>query len=78
MLEQYVEPDPLPCPDRPPLFKGCDLAATCVAYYRIETPQGRKISFKAFIEDDGGCVNLKTPHDEREGSFTNLSDCLLL
>ena len=49
-----------------------------VAYYVIKAPQRRKLCFEALIEDDGGCIHLLTPYDERDGNFTNFSDCLIV
>ena len=46
------------------------------AYYYIDAPDGRTLTFEALIDDDGGCVDLQTPYDERDGKFTDFSDCL--
>ena len=48
------------------------------AYYTIKAPNGRKLNFEANIEDNGGFSNLKTPYDERDGAFADLSDCLIV
>jgi hypothetical protein len=54
-----------------------DIGASRVnAYYYTDAPQGGTLTFEALIEDDGGCVDLKTPYDERDGKFTDFSDCL--
>jgi hypothetical protein len=50
----------------------------CLAHYSIQAPQGKKLTFEALIEDDGGCVDLKTPYDDRDGTFTDLSKCLVV
>ena len=48
-----------------------------LAYHYINAPHGRTLTFEAFIDDDGGCVDLKTPYDERDGAFDNLSRHLI-
>ena len=50
----------------------------CSAYYVIKAPHGKKLTFEAYIEDDGGCIDLMTPYDERDGKFADLSDCLIV
>jgi hypothetical protein len=44
-----------------------------LAYRHINAPHGRTLTFEAFVDDDGGCVNLKTPYDERDSAFDSLS-----
>jgi hypothetical protein len=56
--------------------KVCD--TKCLAFYTVNAPHGRTLTFEAFIEDDGGSVDLKTPYDERDGKFTDLSDILVV
>lgn len=34
------------------------------------------LTFEAIIEDDGTCLELKTPYDQRDGLFVNLDNCL--
>jgi hypothetical protein len=51
--------------------------SSALAFYTVNGPRGTKLTFEAFIEDDGGCVHLKTPYDERDGTFTDLSKCLI-
>ena len=48
-----------------------------LAYHYINAPQGRTLTFEAFIDDDGGCVDLKTPYDERDGAFDSLSEYVI-
>lgn len=52
--------------------------AKCVAYLTIESSNNTQLTFQAYVEDDGGCVDLLTPYDERDGKFTNLSDALIV
>src|SRR5262249_32649922 len=40
-----------------------DEECQCRAYYTIKAPHRKKLTFEAYIEDDGGCVDLKTPYD---------------
>jgi len=46
----------------------------CVASYCVERP-GIELWFEAVIEDDGSCIDLKTPYDERDGKTMDLADC---
>ena len=34
------------------------------------------LAFEADIEDDGTCISLRTPYDERDGRFRDLSHCI--
>jgi len=36
---------------------------------------GIELWFEAVIEDDGSCIDLKTPYDERDGKTMDLADC---
>jgi hypothetical protein len=47
---------------------------TLLAFFNVRASNGDILKFEAFIEDDGGCIELKTPYDERDGLFTNLDD----
>jgi hypothetical protein len=49
-----------------------------LAYHYINAPHERTVTFEAFIDDDGGCVDLKTPYDERDGAFDDLSEYLIV
>ena len=51
-------------------------SACCSADISIEAPHGKTLTFQALIEDDGACIELKTPYDERDGKFTDYSDDL--
>ena len=44
--------------------------------YATILESGTRLSFEAFIEDDGACIDLLTPYDERDGRFADLTDCL--
>jgi len=52
--------------------------STLLAYYHINAPHGRTLTFEAFIGDNGEVDDLKTPYDERDAKFTDLSDCLIV
>jgi hypothetical protein len=46
-----------------------------IANYILNVPgSDRSMSFEGYIEDDGGCIDLLTPYDERDGKFQDLSD----
>ena len=45
------------------------VACYCVKRRRIE------LLFEGVIEDDGTCLDLKTPYDHRDGKFLDLADC---
>jgi hypothetical protein len=49
-----------------------------IANYTIEAPHGKKLGFETTIGDNGESFDLKTPYDERDGKFTDLSDCLIV
>ncbi|MCP4077036.1 MAG: hypothetical protein GY744_12745 [Gammaproteobacteria bacterium] len=36
---------------------------------------GKGLSFEAYIEDDGECINLLGPYDDRDGKFQDLGGC---
>jgi hypothetical protein len=42
-------------------------------YYTIKAPGGKKLTFEISIGDSGDPFDLKTPYDERDGRFTDLS-----
>ena len=48
----------------------------CIAHYSVQTKSGYSLEFEGEIEDDGACINLKTPYDYRDGKFSDLSDCV--
>jgi hypothetical protein len=48
-----------------------------LAFYTVKAPHRQKLTFEALIEDDGACVDLKTPYDKRDGKFTDYSYCLI-
>ena len=41
-----------------------------VAYISVSPQDGEPLVFEAEIEDDGTCITLLTPYDERDGAFT--------
>ena len=52
-----------------------DNGISCIAHHCIPCSAG-DLRFEVAIEDDGACIDLKTPYDEREGRFENLDDCV--
>jgi hypothetical protein len=50
---------------------------TVIAHFTVPTPDGRELGFEGLIEDDGTCIDLLGPYDDREGRFRDLSDCLI-
>jgi len=47
----------------------------CVAHHEI-TVSNLELQFEAYIEDDGACIDLMTPYDDRDGKFKNLDNCV--
>jgi hypothetical protein len=48
----------------------------CLAHYDVEASSGDRLPFEAFVEDDGACIDLKTPYDFRDKKFVCLDNCL--
>ncbi len=48
-----------------------------LANYTLDAPQGFKLRFQSNIGDAGELEDLKTPYDDRDGLFVNLSDCMI-
>ena len=48
----------------------------CIANYSIALAQGESLEFEGDIEDDGACITLRTPYDQRAGRFRDLSNCV--
>jgi hypothetical protein len=49
-----------------------------VDYYTITAPDGKKLTFQISIGDSGEPYDLKTPYDQRDGGFVDLSDSLIV
>jgi len=49
----------------------------CLAHVEVTSPSGESLRFEAVVEDDGQCETLRTPYDERDGRFVDLTECLL-
>ena len=47
----------------------------CIANNAVESSSGYILRFEGEIEDDGACIFLRTPYDERDGKFVNLDNC---
>jgi hypothetical protein len=47
----------------------------CIASYTVRGAEGVELNFEGLVEDDGGCVELRTPYDERDGKFHDFSNC---
>ena len=54
-----------------------DNGMNCLAHTHVKSKSGASLSFKAVIEDDGKCEELRTPYDKRDGLWVDLSDCEL-
>ncbi len=52
-----------------------EVGLNCLAHFTLQTPAG-DLSFEASIEDDGTCLTLLTPYDERDGEFIDLDRCI--
>lgn len=48
----------------------------CIAKCSVESASGAVLEFEGDVEDDGACINLRTPYDKRAKRFTDLSRCL--
>ncbi len=48
----------------------------CVARYLVNAPTGDDLEFEGDIEDDGACIDLRTPYDKRAKKFRDLTRCL--
>ena len=48
----------------------------CIATCSVESDSGAVLEFEGDVEDDGACINLRTPYDKRAKRFTDLSRCL--
>ena len=48
----------------------------CIASCSVESASGAVLEFEGDVEDDGACINLRTPYDKRAKRFTDLSRCL--
>jgi len=48
----------------------------CIAKCSVESASGAILEFEGDVEDDGACINLRTPYDKRAKRFTDLSRCL--
>lgn len=65
ILERFMQEDEL------------SYSVNVIAQLSIKTLNSSIIKFEGFIEDDGTCIHLLTPYDERDGKFFNLTDCLI-
>lgn len=54
---------------------NCMNCMNCIARHSVETDSGGVLEFEADIEDDGSCINLRTPYDKRAKRFADLSRC---
>jgi hypothetical protein len=58
-------------------LEGAQMNGTnTIAHYSLETTSGATLTFEACIEDDGTCIHLRTPYDERAKRFKDLTKCL--
>jgi hypothetical protein len=51
---------------------------SALAQYTITSANGRKLRFEVFVGDNGESDDCKTPYDERDGNFTDLSNALIV
>ena len=47
----------------------------CIATCSVESDSGAVLEFEGDVEDDGACINLRTPYDKRAKRFTDLARC---
>ena len=43
----------------------------------LKTSNGSILRFQGFIEDDGSCIYLLTPYNDRDGEFVDTNGCLI-
>lgn len=48
----------------------------CIARCSVESESGAVLDFEGDIEEDGACINLRTPYDKRAKRFSDFSRCL--
>lgn len=48
----------------------------CIAYYSVKSNSGESLEFEGDTEDDGSCIDLRTPYDKYARRFRDLSNCL--
>ena len=46
----------------------------CIASYTVHGPDGVELNFEGLVEDDGACIVLMTPYDERDGKFRDFGN----
>jgi hypothetical protein len=46
-----------------------------VAHFSVTLAE-HELEFEVDIEDDGSCIDLRTPYDHRDGKFVSLDDCV--
>lgn len=53
---------------------NCSEGNPVIARYELKTASGEALRFEGEIEDDGACIFLRTPYDDRDGRFVDLTD----
>lgn len=48
----------------------------CIARCSVNCSSGEELEFEGDIEDDGACIDLRTPYDKRAKRFRDLTRCL--
>lgn len=48
----------------------------CIASCSVASESGAVLEFEGDVEDDGTCIDLRTPYDQRAKRFKDLSRCL--
>jgi hypothetical protein len=59
--------------------KGGAFAAVgmnCFARHSVVSLSGDELPLEGDIEDDGDCIDLRTPYDFRDGRFTDVANCV--
>ena len=49
---------------------------SCLACFLVATSSGEDLEFEGDVEDDGACIDLRTPYEQRENRFRDLTHCL--
>jgi hypothetical protein len=48
----------------------------CIAHFSVQSSSGQDLRFEATVEDDGCCIELRSPYDCKNGRFVNLDKCI--
>ena len=58
------------------LEEAAEVGMNCFARYSVISPSGGELPFEGDIEDDGACIDLRTPYDFRDDRFIDFENCV--